>query len=51
MKLPTETWIAEDPMPASQANTRITRHVPLSELLSVFDIVKNGEAIKVTVEP
>lgn len=29
----------------------ITRHVPLSEVMSVFDIVKNGEAIKVTVEP
>jgi L-iditol 2-dehydrogenase len=29
----------------------ITRHIPLSEVLSAFDIVKNGEAIKVTVEP
>jgi L-iditol 2-dehydrogenase len=29
----------------------ITRHVPLAEVLSAFDIVKNGEAIKVTVEP
>ncbi len=29
----------------------ITRHVPLSEALSAFDIVAKGEAIKVTVEP
>jgi L-iditol 2-dehydrogenase len=29
----------------------ITRHVPLDEVMSVFDIVRNGEAIKVTVEP
>jgi L-iditol 2-dehydrogenase len=29
----------------------ITRHVPLDDVLSVFDIVRNGEAIKVTVEP
>jgi L-iditol 2-dehydrogenase len=29
----------------------ITRHIPLSDVLSAFDIVKNGEAIKVTVEP
>jgi L-iditol 2-dehydrogenase len=29
----------------------ITRHVPLSNVLEAFSIVKNGEAIKVTVEP
>ena len=29
----------------------ITRHIPLSEVLSAFDIVARGEAIKVTVEP
>ncbi len=29
----------------------ITRRVPLDDVLSVFDIVANGEAIKVTVEP
>ena len=29
----------------------ITRHVPLDDVMTVFDIVKNGEAIKVTVEP
>ena len=29
----------------------ITRHVPLDDVMSVFDIVANGEAIKVTVEP
>jgi L-iditol 2-dehydrogenase len=29
----------------------ITRHVPLADVLTVFDIVKKGEAIKVTVEP
>ncbi|MEQ6901110.1 zinc-dependent dehydrogenase [Nocardioides sp. YIM 152588] len=29
----------------------ITRHVPLDDVMSVFDIVAKGEAIKVTVEP
>lgn len=29
----------------------ITRHVPLADVMSVFDIVARGEAIKVTVEP
>jgi L-iditol 2-dehydrogenase len=29
----------------------ITRHIPLDDVLSAFDIVKKGEAIKVTVEP
>ena len=29
----------------------ITRHVSLDDVMSVFDIVANGEAIKVTVEP
>lgn len=29
----------------------ITRHIPLSDVMSVFDIVARGEAIKVTVEP
>ncbi|QYJ05645.1 zinc-dependent dehydrogenase [Nocardioides panacisoli] len=29
----------------------ITRHVPLEKVLDAFDVVKNGEAIKVTVEP
>lgn len=29
----------------------ITRHLPLSEVLTAFDIVERGEAIKVTVEP
>jgi L-iditol 2-dehydrogenase len=29
----------------------ITRHVPLENVLDAFQIVKNGEAIKVTVEP
>lgn len=29
----------------------ITRHIPLDEVLSAFEIVKQGEAIKVTVEP
>jgi L-iditol 2-dehydrogenase len=29
----------------------ITRHVPLEDVLEAFSIVKNGEAIKVTVEP
>jgi L-iditol 2-dehydrogenase len=29
----------------------ITRHVPLADVMGVFDIVANGEAIKVTVEP
>ena len=29
----------------------ITRHIPLDDVLSAFDIVKNGEEIKVTVEP
>lgn len=29
----------------------ITRHVPLADALSAFDIVAKGEAIKVTVEP
>jgi L-iditol 2-dehydrogenase len=29
----------------------ITRHVPLENVLEAFQIVKKGEAIKVTVEP
>ena len=29
----------------------ITRHIPLDDVLDAFGIVKNGEAIKVTVEP
>jgi L-iditol 2-dehydrogenase len=29
----------------------ITRHIPLENVLDAFSIVKNGEAIKVTVEP
>ncbi|MFT4264795.1 MAG: zinc-dependent dehydrogenase [Nocardioides sp.] len=29
----------------------ITRHIPLDDVLSAFDIVRGGEAIKVTVEP
>ena len=29
----------------------ITRHIPLDDVLEAFQIVKNGEAIKVTVEP
>jgi len=29
----------------------ITRHVPLDDVMSAFDIVARGEAIKVTVEP
>jgi L-iditol 2-dehydrogenase len=29
----------------------ITKHVPLDDVMSVFDIVAKGEAIKVTVEP
>jgi L-iditol 2-dehydrogenase len=29
----------------------ITRHIPLADVLSAFDIVAKGEAIKVTVEP
>jgi L-iditol 2-dehydrogenase len=29
----------------------ITRHVPLDDVLSAFDVVARGEAIKVTVEP
>ncbi|MGH3361656.1 MAG: zinc-dependent dehydrogenase [Nocardioides sp.] len=29
----------------------ITRHIPLTDVLTAFDIVKGGEAIKVTVEP
>ena len=29
----------------------ITRHIPLESVLDAFDIVKKGEAIKVTVEP
>ena len=29
----------------------ITRHIPLDDVLDAFQIVKNGEAIKVTVEP
>jgi L-iditol 2-dehydrogenase len=29
----------------------ITRHIPLDDVLSAFDIVAKGEAIKVTVEP
>ncbi len=29
----------------------ITRHIPLSEVMTAFDIVANGQAIKVTVEP
>ena len=29
----------------------ITRHVALDDVLSAFDIVARGEAIKVTVEP
>ena len=29
----------------------ITRHVPLDDVMSAFDMVANGEAIKVTVEP
>lgn len=29
----------------------ITKHIPLDEVLSAFDIVKSGQAIKVTVEP
>ena len=29
----------------------ITRHIPLADVLSAFDIVAAGEAIKVTVEP
>ncbi len=29
----------------------ITRHIPLGNVLDAFQIVKNGEAIKVTVEP
>ncbi len=29
----------------------ITKHVALADVMSVFDIVAKGEAIKVTVEP
>ena len=29
----------------------ITEHIPLDRVLDAFQIVKNGEAIKVTVEP
>jgi L-iditol 2-dehydrogenase len=29
----------------------ITRHIPIDNVLEAFDIVKKGEAIKVTVEP
>ncbi|PRC45695.1 alcohol dehydrogenase, partial [Mycobacterium sp. ITM-2017-0098] len=29
----------------------ITRHIPLDDVLDAFQIVKKGEAIKVTVEP
>ena len=29
----------------------MARHIPLDDVLSAFEIVKNGEAIKVTVEP
>ena len=29
----------------------ITRHIPLKDVLDAFQIVKSGEAIKVTVEP
>ena len=29
----------------------ITEHIPLERVLDAFQIVKNGEAIKVTVEP
>ena len=29
----------------------ITRHIPLDDVLDAFAVVKNGEAIKVTVEP
>lgn len=29
----------------------ITKHIPLDDVLSAFDIVKSGRAIKVTVEP
>ena len=29
----------------------ITRHVKLDDVMTVFDIVAKGEAIKVTVEP
>jgi len=29
----------------------ITKHIPLDDVLSAFDIVKSGQAIKVTVEP
>ncbi|QIK71868.1 alcohol dehydrogenase catalytic domain-containing protein [Propioniciclava coleopterorum] len=29
----------------------ITRHVPLDDVMAAFDMVANGEAIKVTVEP
>lgn len=29
----------------------ITHHIPLSDVLSAFDLVRSGEAIKVTVEP
>jgi L-iditol 2-dehydrogenase len=29
----------------------ITEHIPLERVLDAFRIVRNGEAIKVTVEP
>ena len=29
----------------------ITRRLPLADVMSAFDIVERGEAIKVTVEP
>jgi L-iditol 2-dehydrogenase len=29
----------------------ITKHISLDDVLDAFDIVKKGEAIKVTVEP
>ena len=29
----------------------LRRHVPLDDVMSVFDIVAKGEAIKVTIEP
>ena len=41
-------YIASGEVPVADL---ITRRLPLADVMSAFDIVERGEAIKVTVEP
>lgn len=41
-------YISTGQVPVKDA---ITKHIPLADVLTAFDIVARGEAIKVTVEP